>query len=245
MTDTTLAIPTSRQTGLSVIGVMGSTLRTFAGAPLVFLGFALFHELPSIIVLLAMPHMRPGRFNIVGLFVFVAKMLLLFLFQTAMTYIAVRHLRGERAGLRDAMMLALRRYGPILGASVLSILATYLGMLLLIVPGLILACMYAVAIPVCAFETLGPIESLKRSAILTKTIRWRIAGVFAIVFCVFLLIIIPVTFLVTLRGHVLPGQGIGVGVGLVWMPIATIVPAVLYVELRRVRDNVGLARIFD
>lgn len=48
------------------------------------------------------------------------------------------------------------------------------GSLLLIIPCLLLVCIFAITIPACVVERLGPFESLERSAELTRGSRWTI-----------------------------------------------------------------------
>jgi hypothetical protein len=62
-----------------------------------------------------------------------------------------------------------------------------LGILLLIVPGILLALRYSVAIPVAVLEEAGISDSLSRSATLTKGHRWRILLIY---FLIFVLVII-------------------------------------------------------
>lgn len=66
------------------------------------------------------------------------------------------------------------RWLYLLGALILATLGTLLGLLLFIVPGIILALMWAVAPYGIADRRLGPIEALKDSARLTKGYRLRI-----------------------------------------------------------------------
>ncbi len=68
-----------------------------------------------------------------------------------------------------------------LSSLLVGILVT-LAAILLLVPGLIVWCVYAVAVPVCVVESLGLRASMTRSSFLTKGNRWRIFGVFALIF---------------------------------------------------------------
>jgi hypothetical protein len=54
------------------------------------------------------------------------------------------------------------------------------GLALLVVPGIILMVMWYVAVPVCVVENAGPEQSLRRSAALTKGLRWKVFGIFLV-----------------------------------------------------------------
>lgn len=51
-----------------------------------------------------------------------------------------------------------------------------LGFMLLLIPGLILMCLWSLVVPACVLERLGPLSSLSRSARLTKGYRWPVFG---------------------------------------------------------------------
>jgi len=53
--------------------------------------------------------------------------------------------------------------------------------MLVVVPGLILATMWYLAVPVCVVENLGVFASMKRSAALTKGHRWKVFGLLVLV----------------------------------------------------------------
>lgn len=71
----------------------------------------------------------------------------------------------ERAG--SAMAAAF-------GATFLSTLLIELGAFLCLIPGIILACCYMLAIPAVVVEDAGPVEALKRSRHVTKGSRWAV-----------------------------------------------------------------------
>lgn len=77
--------------------------------------------------------------------------------------------------------VTLRRYPALLVMALIRDLATWIGMVLLIIPGLIASLVWAVATPAMVAEGLGPIEALRRSADLTRGLRWRILGLAVVV----------------------------------------------------------------
>src|SRR5207302_7500833 len=96
--------------------------------------------------------------------------------QAVILHAAFQDMRGRAVNLGESLSVGLRRFLPIIGASILLSLGAAVGMLLLIVPGLILLTMWYVAIPACVVEELGPARSLGRSSELTRGNRWKIFG---------------------------------------------------------------------
>ena len=80
---------------------------------------------------------------------------------------------GQKVDIGDLFPAALRKMLPLMGVSLIVTLGTLLGYALLIIPGIILALLWSVAMPALVAENLGVMESLKRSAALTKGCkRW-------------------------------------------------------------------------
>jgi hypothetical protein len=72
--------------------------------------------------------------------------------------------------------VTLRRYPEMVVMDLIREIATWIGLVLLIVPGLILSVMWSLAAPAMVAEGLGPIAGLRRSAYLTRDVRWRVLG---------------------------------------------------------------------
>lgn len=244
MVDTTQSMALTQGNKLPIGSVFANTFQIFGKAPLVFLLFGVVAQLPTILVLLINEPTSP-KFTALSAVVLVVNLLILFLIQTAMTYIAVRLSDNQPAPLGEALQLGVRRYLPMLGTTILILLAIYGGIILLIVPGIIFSLMFSVAVPVCAVEALGPVASMKRSAALTKYTRWRILGIYVLFFVPLIVISVLITFVLMRNGHLVAGQWLNVAVQLFWVPIATIFAAAIYIALRRLKENVGVAHIFD
>ncbi|MGP0088592.1 MAG: hypothetical protein ACLPKB_01310 [Xanthobacteraceae bacterium] len=160
---------------------------------------------------------------------------------------AFQDLRGQPVRLGEALQKGLARFFPILGLAVVSSLGIAIGILLVVVPGVILAIMWSVALPVCVLEQLGPISSLGRSSALTKGYRWKIFGmVLLLVIANFLgsfvvgLVLAPVSFMTVAIG------------GLVWTALWTAyynsVLVMIYHDLRVSKEGVDveqIAAVFD
>src|ERR1700722_8945161 len=97
--------------------------------------------------------------------------------EAVILYGAFQRLSGRPLQPAEAFQRALARFFPLLGLALLYALALVFGLVLLLVPGFILLVMWAVVVPACLVEGLGPIESMSRSAALTKGHRWPIFGI--------------------------------------------------------------------
>jgi hypothetical protein len=99
------------------------------------------------------------------------------LFQGGLIRLTVADLRAEAISTDEAMAVGRRRLWPLLGALLLTGLGITLGLVLLIVPGLILATAWSLTAPVLIEEDRPVMETFGRSAELTRGARLQIFGV--------------------------------------------------------------------
>jgi hypothetical protein len=153
----------------------------------------------------------------------------------------MRELEGERPSLDAVARQAGARFLPLLACTACGWLAVAGGCLLLIVPGVIAALALSVAGQVCVAERLGPIESLVRSAALTKGNRWRILGFYLVVAGIFFAISIAEGLAEANLGIV----GVLAGIVLTGFSEAfwATACAVQYIDLRLCREGVSTERI--
>src|SRR5215469_13711208 len=71
-----------------------------------------------------------------------------FLLQAAITHGTVAWLSGERAGVGQSLSVAFKNLVPLVVIAILAVLGFWLGLILLIVPGIILVLMWSVVAPV-------------------------------------------------------------------------------------------------
>ncbi len=142
---------------------------------------------------------------------------------------------ASAAGLLQAVMPVL---GQLLAVSIVAGVCVVLGTVLLIVPGLILLTLWAVAAPVVVLERPPGLQALGRSRELVRHNAWRVFGV------LFLLDILVIVLALALQ---LAAESAGTGVGIVVQvlagvltaPLAALAAAVLYFELRRAEQSPG------
>ncbi|MGE0422822.1 MAG: hypothetical protein AB7O88_11185 [Reyranellaceae bacterium] len=170
-------------------------------------------------------------------------------------YATVQSLRGRKAGIRECFGQGFSRLPAAIGVAVLSVIAYVLGLGLLIVPGLILASVWAVAIPVAVVENAGIGTSFARSASLTRDRRWRVFGTLALSWLIY-----AIAYVMVFAAVVVPLLGVTRG-GRWWISlipmwiVASILQAylsalsgVLYYFLRRDKEGADIetiAAVFD
>lgn len=105
----------------------------------------------------------------------------------AVTFGVVMQLGGKRTSFLSSVGRGVARALPVIGVGLAMSLLVVGGFLLFIVPGVVLICMYYVAIPVAVVERAGIGQSLGRSGALTEGSRWRIFGLFLASFVIMIL----------------------------------------------------------
>ncbi|MEL7541006.1 MAG: hypothetical protein AAGJ51_08890 [Pseudomonadota bacterium] len=101
-------------------------------------------------------------------------------------------LNDDGLGPMQAMGEASRRYPAMLALTILSTIGILIGSVMLILPGLALAVLWAVAIPVLLTERVGPADALRASFNYIRKHFWRTLGAYLIyvfgIICVSLLL---------------------------------------------------------
>ena len=110
-----------------------------------------------------------------------------------------------------------------------------IGTIFLIVPGVILALMWCVAVPSLVVEKLGVFDAMGRSSDLTRDNRMRILGIGLLVFFAIIGIAIVVGLL-SLASWIL-GALVGIVLGVLIYPYVSILAAVLYYRLVQLKEG--------
>ena len=145
----------------------------------------------------------------------------------------------------DAMGFAGQRFGPVFGANFLSGLLTVLAMVLLIIPGIIVACGYSVAAQAAALESGSSGEALRRSWNLTKGFRWKALGLGAVSIALILVVFLGAGLLAGILSGVLGGLDavlavLAGGVSLFIYPVISCVFTLFYYDLRVRKEGFDL-----
>jgi uncharacterized membrane protein len=168
--------------------------------------------------------------------------------QAVILFGTVEKMRGKSFALGTSLRQGLARFFPIIGLYIVMVLAIMLGFVLLIIPGIILAMMFYVALPVCIVERQGPIASLNRSTELTKGNRWRLFGIGLLLYLANLIGQTVIQFaLRALAGGTVSGIGVFVW-SVVIGAVNAILVAVIYHDLRVAREGIDIdhiAAVFD
>ena len=170
--------------------------------------------------------------------------------QGAIAYGVIQSLVGKEFTIGQSLSAASSRLGALFLTSLVIAIAVMIGVLLLVVPGVILAMMFAVAIPVCIAERAGVGESLSRSRYLTKGSRWAIFGAFLTVGLLFVVAALIVGALVGLLIGAAPMAMalVELIVSALGSAFSSILVAVMYNDLRVDKDGVDttqIASVFD
>ena len=154
------------------------------------------------------------------------------------THIAASDQVGQRVGIGPAFATGLRLALPLLGLGLVVGLCVGLAALLLVVPGLMLAMRWLVAVPARVVEcpTMG--SSLARSTALTDGSRWRLFGL-AVLLGVFGLIVesVVVGLATAVGGGTVLVALMQIVAGTITTSISATGVAVCYMELRRIREG--------
>jgi hypothetical protein len=188
----------------------------------------------------------------------ILKLALFGVLQASIVYGSIRDLEGRKPGIGDMVAMGLRTAVPAVGVGILFSLSIAFGMILFIVPGVMLACAWIVALPAAVVERTGIFAAFGRSAELTKGSRWRIFALMLVYFLILLLVGLVVGGLSGGLLHAPTAAQIGAAVApmlvtalivnMIYYLVATTLVAVIYQELRTIREGVApadLAGVFD
>lgn len=155
-------------------------------------------------------------------------------------------LRGGRAGVGECLSRAFGRIAPILGVSLVYGVAVGLGSLLLLVPGIMIACAWYLSVPVTTVERLGVGASLGRSGDLTRGYRWSIFGMFLLVTLLGVVVTLVLAGVLAALGPIVALFGMGIVAVFIALFAGTL-SAVCYHDLRLVKEGASteeLLRVF-
>lgn len=237
--------------------------------PVVLLGLSfVLIGIPSLVINLLTRSLRGGQpiapFATGQIVLTIVAGLAVFLFyilaQAAIVRASVIQADGRTAEFGESIMGAIPTVLPLIGLSLLVFILGWLGLILIVVPGIILFVMWSAAYPALVAERIGVFAALRRSRTLTKGARWKVFGVELIAIVLFWLISSAVSLLLVAGSGGLAGLAATAQAGApIWyLALSTIIQAVLiafwgtlqtslYLELRDWKDGpagAALAEVF-
>lgn len=178
------------------------------------------------------------------------------LMYAALVHAAMAGMNGRKATLGESLRAAAGHFIPLLAMQLVMIVPILIGFLLLIVPGVMLAIAWSMALPARVVERTGVLRSLGRSLELTRGSRWAVFGVFVVVLVLGAIIGAVVGGLMGfVIGLAAPSQ-VDLLVSVLVQPVTTAVGsmiyaaamAAIYYELRANKEGIApgtLASVFD
>lgn len=114
---------------------------------------------------------------------------------TCVMHATVAHGADRKAGLAACLNVSGKRLLPLLAVLVCYSVAVMLGSLVFLIPGIMLAILWSVAMPVIVEERRGLFGAFGRSQNLTRGARWKLFGLFLLLLLMSLGVFIVVLFL--------------------------------------------------
>lgn len=163
----------------------------------------------------------------------------------ALTYGVFQQLRGEHASIGRCIAVGFSRMLPIIFVGLVSGLLIGLGFLALIIPGLILMCMFYVAVPASVVEKPGIFGAIRRSADLTKGYK---GSIFGVIFILWIIGLVVGFVNEALKDDLTVYLVFNVLAQILLSALGSVTNAVVYHDLRAVKEGVAveeLAKVFD
>ena len=154
------------------------------------------------------------------------------------SYAVIMDMNGTRPSLRACIAYGISRFWAVLGVSIFSAFAIIAGAMLLVVPGIIVALMFFVIVPVTVIERVGLDAAMKRSRELTSG---RKGDLFVLGMCLGVLAVPFAMVAVSLEPWALK-----IWLGVFTTLVATfmsVLSAVVYVVLRQLREGTQMPEL--
>ncbi|KRA64883.1 hypothetical protein ASD89_19490 [Caulobacter sp. Root656] len=179
---------------------------------------------------------------------FIVAMFCGLLLNAALIHGALRRLNGHPVAIRDSLGAAFNQLHVLLALGLLTGLATALGYVLVIIPGVILSVAWSMTVPIRIAERTGVLQSMARSRELTRGMRGQIFGLMA----VYTIAKVVAGWLVGLLTSALDSASFQILASTLVETLAALVASVglasIYCELRWTKEGTpteDLAAVFD
>ena len=252
MTEFTTPVPEAPR--FSIGNVVSQTFSIYSRNFIPFFLLAFVVSLPSLLVQLSMlqdPNDPTPTFAAGSLVAILLSSLLNLIVTASILYGVYQQMRGQRFTVGRSLQIAAARLLPIIGVSIVSTFIIWIGLILLVIPGIILALMLMVAVPAIVVERVGVFDALSRSKDLTEGHRLELLGLI-VLYMIIMWIVMAVVGVVL---GMITGFGTGVLWTVLWQAfsvaiglISSVGLGVLYYELRRSKEGLDLndlASVFE
>ena len=247
-----MAVTEMRGAGFSVGRVAERTISVFARNLPAFVPLAVLAALPNFLlnflVLAWVSDPVENLYSLTGTLIFVGSVLASALgysiLQAGIIHGTVADFNGRRARFSECFSVGLAEFFPVLAVSILSTLGIFGGALFFLIPGIILALMWIVAIPVRVVEHRDALECFSRSSELSRGYRWQVFGLLL----VYVVLAIAFGISIALVGVLVEPLLTNAISNVITVPIAACGVASIYYELRVAKEGIGpeaLAAVFD
>jgi hypothetical protein len=161
----------------------------------------------------------------------------------AITYGVYEQMRGASPSLGACLKVGLSTLFPLVGLAIVQSFGIGCATLACLIPGIILAVRWSVAVPAKVEERVSVGDALSRSTYLTEGYRWQVFGVLAIMgaIAVGLFIVLAVIFGGKTQSG--PFQFTSSLISVVTTGLSATASAVMYYRLRSVKESIDVAQI--
>lgn len=258
---------------VSIGRIFSRAFSTMAGNPVTVFGVSfVFGALPGVVLNYVTQNLgysqqnfRTGVITPTFFFSILAVTAILSIFfamltQGALVRATAAYSEGRKASFGEAAMAGVRVALPLFVLGLLLSLALIFGFLLLIVPGVFLYLMWAVAAPALVEEGTGIFGAFRRSSELTKGARWTVLGlgfIMILIYWIFSTLVAAVLLAVYgLNGFQGMAAGMQNGLPIAFLLISGLISTILtaiiatiqtslYVELRNWKDGPASEKLAD
>jgi hypothetical protein len=166
--------------------------------------------------------------------------------QGALTRATVSASEGRKVTFGESLATGLRVILPLIALSILLAIGLTVGFILLVIPGIVLLLMWAVAVPSLVIERAGVFAAFSRSAELTKGEKWKILALFIVLLVGYWLLSAAVALIglgtfnaanLSAGGPTIANAIGGVIVGTIFNAVWGTIQPSLYVELRQAKEG--------
>jgi hypothetical protein len=170
------------------------------------------------------------------------------LVSAALAYGTFQDLRGQKVPTSELVKRGFASLLPVVLAAVAFTILLFVGLILLVIPGLIVATALWVYVPAIVVEKVGVGDAFKRSRALTKGQRWNILGLYIIVFIAALIVEAIESIVLGIPIAALAHHWAIIPIQLCYMIFVAVMSAVGYYYLRADKEGVAIdeiTKVFD